>query len=665
MASIQLFPSLNRARSVVRLTLTLTTIIGFGVSSTVAAQSENSIAPADTAVISPGGVDMRSGAYLYTSTDAQIGNEESGLSLVRTRVRIDDSDDAQVNVAWFGPIQMTSNWHIRLYEHRVYLAPEEVTWGQYPRPVDYKHVANRYQGDFRYFIHMGSDIVTLEWRYNRRADGSIRSKAGVPPSRLFRGSAELAGSPSFTLRSPDGSVVTFNPLGQNCEGGPLPRCALASSITRPDGTQFTFSYSGALLTSVRSNRGYGLRFFYGSDPSAGPVHACLVNLAMASMPSTFPCNAAGQINVAYSFNNGFAVTKPDGRTERIVAGAWANGRRPISFFKGLESTPWLVNYEDGLDAVVRQELASGDVYTYDFVRATYADPPAYAGGSYTAPDSSVTRVNFNQIALPVRTLPSNMPPAPECLEDPRSCSSRPVIQVSSGPTSVVDALGRMSNFDYCDPMILTLTAIEGGGCLYDYLQSTTDPEGRKIKYRYLNRNAMVEEKRQIAKPGSGQSDIVETAQYGCGVMICDTAMTRYVDPKGGITDYDVSPVHRQVLSVTGPADANGIRPQTRYSYVQRNARDVSGAVLQPPVWVLASEEYCRTTAASGSDCVGGAADEVVTTYDYGPTTGPSNLLLRGVAVTADGQTLLTCYQYDSLGRRIAETKPQGTGATCP
>ncbi len=57
----------------------------------------------------------------------------------------------------------------------------------------------------------------------------------------------------------------------------------------------------------------------------------------------------------------------------------------------------------------------------------------------------------------------------------------------------------------------------------------------------------------------------------------------------------------------------------------------------------------------------------VTTYDYGPESGSNILLPRGQAVTADGQTLRTCYAYDGRGRKISETSPNGTAglAACP
>jgi hypothetical protein len=39
-------------------------------------------------------------------------------------------------------------------------------------------------------------------------------------------------------------------------------------------------------------------------------------------------------------------------------------------------------------------------------------------------------------------------------------------------------------------------------------------------------------------------------------------------------------------------------------------------------------------------------------------------MLRGVAVTADGQTLRTCYGYDRDGNKISETKPRAGLAVC-
>ena len=139
------------------------------------------------------------------------------------------------------------------------------------------------------------------------------------------------------------------------------------------------------------------------------------------------------------------------------------------------------------------------------------------------------------------------------------------------------------------------------------------------------------------------------------------------DWNGNRTDFTYDPLHGGGLTATGPA-VNGIRPQTRYSYTQRYAwvKNSSGSYVRAatPIWVLTRETYCRTTAASGSGC-STASDEVLVNYDYGPDSGPNNLLLRGTAVSADGVTLRTCFRYDVRGNKISETRPKAGLTSCP
>jgi RHS repeat-associated protein len=139
------------------------------------------------------------------------------------------------------------------------------------------------------------------------------------------------------------------------------------------------------------------------------------------------------------------------------------------------------------------------------------------------------------------------------------------------------------------------------------------------------------------------------------------------DAKGNVTSFTYAPEHGGVLTETGPA-VNGVTPQKRYFYGQRYARlpaDIAG----PPVWLLHNISTCRTgnPHPSGAGCALGAADEVVTSFDYGPDRWGTNLELLGQDVTADGLTLRTCFAYDGLGRKISETSPNGTAglAWCP
>ena len=121
------------------------------------------------------------------------------------------------------------------------------------------------------------------------------------------------------------------------------------------------------------------------------------------------------------------------------------------------------------------------------------------------------------------------------------------------------------------------------------------------------------------------------------------------------------------MTVARPADANGIRPQTNYTYAQQTAWVLTATAGQyaasPPIWVRSTESYCLTSAATTDsstgqvDCAAGTNDKVLKTYYYGPDSGPNNLFLRGVQVQASGATHVTCYGYDPLGHQVSMTTP--------
>jgi len=259
---------------------------------------------------------------------------------------------------------------------------------------------------------------------------------------------------------------------------------------------------------------------------------------------------------------------------------------------------------------------------------------------------------------------------------------------SEASKSILTAPGFGATADYQGGFVQRITAPGGGPNTFVYngaqLWKATYPESNilQIDRDFLGNAATVTE---VPKVGSGLASRVSSQafQWGttpntlCGfttTVLCDKPISR-TDAKGNQTDFTYDPAHGGVLTKTLPAvqvDATGplIRPQMRYEYAQRYAlvKNSSGAFVQAssPVWVLVRERSCRKTAASGQTCAGGAADEVITDYDYGPASGAANnLLLRGVAVTADGQTLRTCYKYDANGRKLSETQPKAGLAVCP
>lgn len=134
------------------------------------------------------------------------------------------------------------------------------------------------------------------------------------------------------------------------------------------------------------------------------------------------------------------------------------------------------------------------------------------------------------------------------------------------------------------------------------------------------------------------------------------------DANGNKTYYTYHPDSGQVATITSPANENGIKSQTRYTYKKLFAKyKISSATTTTSadgIWLLSSESHCTNSNYTGGSCQGG--DEVVTQYQY----DVGNLLLIGKAVTAEGLTLRTCYRYDVYGNLIGETQPNAGLATC-
>jgi len=164
--------------------------------------------------------------------------------------------------------------------------------------------------------------------------------------------------------------------------------------------------------------------------------------------------------------------------------------------------------------------------------------------------------------------------------------------------------------------------------------------------------------------------------YPCVNMITCNKPTAVIDANTNETDYTYDPVHGGMLTQMDPAvQVNGsgplVRPQITQTYVNQSAWyfNTSGTMASAPsgVWLPATQSTCMMTAANPATgvCAGGSTDQEITTYSYGPNSGPNNLLLRGKAVTANGLTLQTCYGHDTRGNKIWETSPNANPASCP
>ncbi|MEO9825289.1 MAG: RHS repeat domain-containing protein [Paracoccaceae bacterium] len=211
--------------------------------------------------------------------------------------------------------------------------------------------------------------------------------------------------------------------------------------------------------------------------------------------------------------------------------------------------------------------------------------------------------------------------------------------------------------------------------IYEELAGIIYPEGNSVLNGYGAR-ANLTSSAIIPKDGLANPILETTYTYpltcdNIPKARCNKPLTM-TDPNGNVTEYTYND-RGQVLTETRPAPTPGAaRPTLIQTYAMRTAyiKNPSGSPVPagPPISLLTSSYTCISSVICSVSTP--AVDKVVTQYDYGPTSGLNNLLLRGFTVTAANElgqieTLRTCYQYNYFGEKIAETQPKAGLTSCP
>lgn len=365
------------------------------VGSVAVAQIQTSTpSPPDTKIVSPGGVDLRSGEYVSESADVSIGPSDGGLTFVRVPQKFK---------------VFTSNWHYKVTRK--------------PNP----------SGGYLYYIENRAIAKTFQSTNGTSfLDVSLGQGAGISKLQLF-GSGS---SKYFVYTASDSTITRFQTSSDAFS-------TWAEEIRHPDGSTYTFTYDtggpsgdATRLRRVTSSRGYQLILQYMSSPNHGKISkVCGVNLAAVTPPSSHVC-PTGAPNVSYTYSGVrvASVTNAAGAVSTIT-NTYSSPTTPFqeSFYKPGLSQPWLTNYytrdlsHDAVLSVGQQTFAGGRTFTYPFRHLGTEVPNSVVllGFGWTENSQHTTSVRW------------------------KTYQGRPeLVPAVAGPDRITDPLGRISEKTY-------------------------------------------------------------------------------------------------------------------------------------------------------------------------------------------------------------------------
>lgn len=471
---------------------------------------------------------------------------------------------------------------------------------------------------------------------------------------------------TYTFTRGDGTKVEFRARTGSATSGQ----SLANEIVYPDGRVITYGYavlpSGlTIVTSVTRSDGLQLHFTYGNTDWAE-------NTVTLESPTSVTA-----INNAYEYCSPTATTCALSNTWPAAYFSWS----PLSG----ESDTFTVT--DSAGRVTSYSMYDYGGSSYSSVGQGYTTigttlPSSTGGENITyqyCPGDNCTSTNSNAIAI---ATVNNYSWAYTAILDSSGLPTAPDIYTLAS-TSPVDATESAelyrcygsvaTTYKVCLNPLIQFTNKQGETFhTEDYgmeIQNAVMPEGNQLQYTWDARGNLTQVTR-ISKTGTSLPGGSAGYDTTCTNPLTCNEPNWVKDGKGNETDYTYNQSNGRVATVTRPPDGHGIRPQTNYTYAQQSAYVLDNStgqyVASPPIWVRATESYCRTSSATTASngevsCAAGSTDEVLKTFYYGPNSGPNNLFLRGVAVTAavNGvvETHVTCYGYDRFGNRISVTTP--------
>ncbi|WP_374406216.1 RHS repeat domain-containing protein [Pelagerythrobacter sp.] len=387
---------------------------------------------------------------------------------------------------------------------------------------------------------------------------------------------------------------------------------LASSINYPDGETLSLSYNSHSqqmggeeyrvhrVSAVTSSAGYRLIFtyksnVYNSDPMVQAQWNTLDQVKLVSVAApTVPLASLTYDNGTITDIDGRIWNYPDGSMRSWGLSATSSLRLPGEAVDTYEVTT------NQLDAsrIDRDVTNDGVIFNYVFDRNSSR---RITKATITGPEG------FRRVANVFQDTMGSFP------------------QISS----IVDSQNRVTSYEYENRRLVRITYPEGNVTEVDY-----------------DASANITELRQIAKPGSGQADLAQTAQFNTSGPQCASTscfLPQWTeDAKGNRTDFVWSTSRAVLLEKLEPADAQNRRRKTK------NTWDGNGPSR------LIRQEICEANAA-GAEQTCGTAQSFVTEWTYWNDT--SLPLTETLTDGVGNDPLTTTFAYDTAGRLLSKDGP--------
>ncbi len=564
------------------------------------------IVPPKNYAVTPGGINVADGSFAYSVTDLSIGPMKLERFYRTSRVQPNDPP--------FGT-NFSNNFDI-------YVAISKHLNTDVNRPI--VHIGNKASGVF----------------IGNPATGTI------PPNNLDaeRGILSMSGGQYIYVDGSDGSGTVYT-FSATIQASGLVWASESRKIERidfPDGRRQTFTYSGSSLRLVEDSAGYAMIFDYNANGDVSV--ACAFNRSQTYVDASSTC-AGATLKTTYGYT-GTALTSVTDALGQVTSYTNASGGLTCVQPPGFATCT--VTNSPHTDRIQTQTLQDGGAWTTSGMTPNKTNDP---DDSYDADCTNETSI-----------------------ADPNSVITYQTFTKTS-PCSMTDALGYTTSFAYEGAHQYNDT-----GSIYTdgtFLREAVYPEGNKYQAQYNGPFHVVSLETMVPKPGSSLTSISKQYGYdapctGTGGSYARCAKPTWIkDPKGNETDFSYG-THGGLTSAMKPAPTTGAsRPLSLKTYVQKYAyvKNSGGTLVQAAtaIWVLSSETECQTVAGAGNGtptCDSGGP-QITKSYQYGADGTADNLLVRGIAVTADGQTRRTCFGYDVYSRKISETKPNAGLGVCP